>query len=136
MAKTAKEHINTPKQEKVVILDKDFAGIKAGKSLFVGTPKLVDNYIKNIPFGQQRTIMRLKNELARKNKADAMCPVSTAIFIRISAQAAIDDINNGVALSKVTPFWRVLSSEDKISKKLAIDLTWLDALRQSEQSEA
>ncbi|MFC4699007.1 hypothetical protein ACFO4O_02415 [Glaciecola siphonariae] len=132
MAKSAKEQLNAEKQEKVVILDKDFAGVKAGKTLFVGTPKIINSYIKKIPFGETRTIMRLRNELARKWKADATCPVSTSIFIRIAAQAAIDELNQGKDISKVTPFWRLLTSEDKIAKKLSIDSKWIDAQRESE----
>ena len=132
MAKSAKEHLNANKKEKLVVLDKDFAGIKAGKLLFVGTPQIVNKYIQKIPFGETRTIMRLRNELARKWKADATCPVSTSIFIRIAAQAAIDELNDGKDISKVTPFWRLLTSDDKITKKLTIDAEWVDQQRASE----
>ena len=76
--------------------------------------------------------MRLRNELARKWKADATCPVSTSIFIRIAAQAAIDELNDGKDISKVTPFWRLLTSDDKITKKLTIDAEWVDQQRASE----
>lgn len=132
MAKSAKEHLNANKKEKLVVLDNDFAGVKAGKLLFVGTPQIVNKYIKKIPFGETRTIMRLRNELARKWKADATCPVSTSIFIRIAAQAAIDELNDGKDISKVTPFWRLLTSDDKITKKLTIDAEWVDQQRASE----
>ena len=132
MPKSVKEQLIAKKTEKLVVLDKDFAGVKAGKILLVGTPQIVNKYIKKIPFGETRTIMRLRNELARKWKADAMCPVSTSIFIRIAAQAAIDELNEGKDISKVTPFWRLLSSEDKITKKLTIDAEWVDNQRESE----
>ena len=132
MAKSAKEHLNANKKEKLVVLDNDFAGVKAGKLLFVGTPQIVNKYIKKIPFGETRTIMRLRNELARKWKADATCPVSTSIFIRVAAQAAIDELNDGKDISKVTPFWRLLTSDDKITKKLTIDAEWVDQQRASE----
>jgi hypothetical protein len=133
MAKSAKEQLNADKKEKLVLLDKDFAGIKAGQMLFVGTPKIIEQYINQIPFGETRTITRLRNELARKWKADAACPVSTSIFIRVVAQAAIDELNEGKDISKVTPFWRLLSSDDKITKKLTIDSTWVDTQRKMEQ---
>jgi len=42
MAKSAKEHLNSNKQPKMVVLDKDFAGVKKGQKLFVATPKIVD----------------------------------------------------------------------------------------------
>ena len=132
MAKSAQQHLETKKDPKIVILDKDFAGIKKGKKMFVATPKLVDSYIQNIPYGQTRTITRLRRELARANNCDASCPVSTAIFIRLSAQAAVDKLNNGQEADKVTPFWRLLEGKDKIAKKLTVDGDWIDEQRESE----
>jgi hypothetical protein len=133
MAKSAKEHLNSDKKPKIVVLDKDFAGVKRGQKLFVATPKIVDDYIKKIPYGETRTIERMRRELARRRKSDATCPVSSAIFIRISAQSAIDDLENGKNTSEVTPFWRLLTSKDKIARKLTIDPDWIDIQRESEQ---
>ena len=90
MPKTAREQLNADKTHKIAVLHADFAGIKKGQKMFVATPKIVDAYIKAIPAGETRTIARMRNELARRRKCDAMCPVSTAIFVRISAQAALD----------------------------------------------
>lgn len=135
MAKSAKEHLHSDKKSKIVVLEKDFAGVKKGQKLFIATPKIVDDYINKIPFGETRTIERMRRELARRRKCDASCPVSTAIFIRISAQAAIDDLENGKPLSQITPFWRLLCSQDKISKKLTIDPEWLNAQRLSESAD-
>jgi hypothetical protein len=133
MAKSAKQQLEANKQEKCVVLEKDFAGVRAGQILFVGTPRIINDYIKKIPFGETRTINRLRNELARKWKANATCPASTAIFIRIAAQAAIDELDTGTPTSKVTPFWRLLTSEDKITRKLSIDPLWVDNQRAMEQ---
>ena len=134
MAKSAKEHLNANKQSKTVVLDKDFAGVKKGQKLFVATPKIVDEYIQKIPYGEVRTIERMRKELARRRRCDATCPVSTAIFIRIAAQAAIDDLGHGKTTDEVSPFWRLLSSKDKIAKRLTIDSQWLDTQRELEQS--
>lgn len=134
IAKSAKQQLAAKKYEKVVILEKDFAGIKAGKTLYVGTPQIVDAFIRKIPFGETCSIIKLRNTLARRKKCDAMCPVSTAIFIRISAQAAIDELEAGAKTVDVAPFWRLLSSADTIAKKLSIDASWLDLQRQSEQA--
>lgn len=135
MAKSAKERLNTDKQQKIVVLDKDFAGVKKGQTLFVATPKIVDTYIKKIPYGEKRTIERMRRELARRRKCDATCPVSSAIFIRIAAQAAIDEMENGKSVTEVTPFWRLLTSKDKITKRLNIDPDFVDVQRASEQGD-
>lgn len=132
MAKSAREHLATKKSPKKVRIEKDFAGVKAGQLLFVGTPQIVADYIARIPYGETRTVPRLRNEIARRRRCDAMCPVSTAIFIRIAAEAAIEDLDDGKTPNEVIPFWRVLESKDKIAKKLSIDGRWIDQQRASE----
>ena len=133
MAKSAKERLNSEKQSKKVVLDKNFAGIKAGQRMLVGTPKMIDRYIRKIPRGEVRTIHRLRNELARRNGCDATCPVSTAIFIRISAEAALEELQQGTDISDVAPFWRLIGPNDKITKKLNVDKEWIEIQREMEQ---
>jgi hypothetical protein len=122
------------KLPKRVKLDKAFAGIKAGSWLYVGTPQLIDAYLRGVPAGETRTIERLRRELARKNQCDATCPVSTAIFLRICAEAAIERINAGAALSEVTPFWRVIEPGSTIARKLSVDSHWIAHQRDIEAS--
>lgn len=129
MGKSAAEQLQAKKSHKLVVLDKDFAGVKAGNTLFVATPQIVDRYVQQIPYGQTRSIERMRNELARRWKANATCPVSAAIFLRISAQAAVDQMSQGRPAAEVTPFWRILTSADKIAKKLSIDGEWIDHQR-------
>ena len=132
MAKTAAQQLQANKKPKRVVLDKDFAGIKAGSTLFVATPQLVDQYIRSIPPGEQRSVALMREELADQWSADATCPASSAIFLRIAAQAAIDEIEAGKSPLEVTPFWRLIDSRDKVAKKLTIDPQWIDAQRARE----
>lgn len=129
MPKTAAERLRESKPEKRVVLDKDFAGVKAGLTLFVANPKIVDQYIRDIPTGQSRTIVQMRGALAQSRNADATCPVSTAIFLRIAAQAAIDEMEDGCETELVSPFWRVLRASDKITERLTIDRRWIDTQR-------
>ena len=71
----------------------------------------------------------MREDLARSRDADATCPVSTAIFLRISAQAAIDEMEGGRSKGDVSPFWRVLRASDRITSKLSIDRQWIDTQR-------
>ena len=71
----------------------------------------------------------MRRTLALSKNADATCPDSTAIFLRIAAQAAIDEMEDGCAIKLVSPFWRVLHASDKITEKLTIDLRWIDTQR-------
>lgn len=131
--KTWNDKLSAKKQQKVVRLESDFAGIPAGQMLFVGTPQIIANYIKRIPHGQTRTIERMRRDLARRNKCDATCPVSTSIFIRIAAEAAIEDLDNGKSSDAVLPFWRLVEPDSKIAKRLAIDTQWIADQRDSER---
>jgi hypothetical protein len=128
-----KDKLNQPKQPKRVVLDTDFAGIKAGTKLFVGTPLLIDGYIRAIPCGATRTIERMRRDLARKHQCEATCPVSTAIFIRMSAEAALEEISEGVTVNDVAPFWRVVEPDSKIAKRLSVDSKWIATQREMEQ---
>lgn len=129
---SATQKFNRKKAEKIVKLEADFAGIKAGQMMFVATPQIVDKYIRKIPYGDYRTIHAMRNELARRHKCAASCPVSTSIFIRLSAEAAIEQIQASKPVNEVTPFWRLLSKNDKIAERLPIDPNWIETQRELE----
>lgn len=122
-----------PKESKKVVLDSDFAGIKAGSRLFVATPMIVDQYLRRIPRGEVRTIERMRRELARRNQCDATCPVSTAIFLRMAAEAALEDLASGKGLDAVTPFWRLIDPDSKIAGKLSVGPSWIAEQRSAEK---
>ena len=133
MAKTAKEKLNAKKEPKRVVMEKAFAGIKAGETMFVATPMMVDAYIREIPSGETQTIPEMRGELARRNRCDGTCPMSTSIFVRMSAEAAIEDMEAGSSVNDITPFWRVVGPEDKIAKKLSVDADWIGHQRETER---
>jgi hypothetical protein len=133
MASKWRTMLGKKKAPKVVVLEKDFAGIKAGSKLFVATPQIIDDYIRCIPAGETRTIERLRNELAREHQCTATCPVSTAIFIRISAESALEELTEGKPLPAVAPFWRLVDPDSKVAKRLTVDSEWIAAQRAAEQ---
>ena len=132
MAQTAIERLNKAKSPKVVILEKDFSGIRAGSSMFVATPKIVDEFINKMPYGRFITMPELRADLAIEYGCDATCPVSTAIFLRVVAEAALEHLEQGAKTADITPFWRVVAPGDKVSARLPIDQKWLEARRQEE----
>ena len=132
MAQTAIERLNKAKSPKVVILEKDFAGIRAGSSMFVATPKIVDEFINKMPYGRFITMPELRADLAIEYDCDLTCPVSTAIFLRVVAEAALEHLEQGAKTADITPFWRVVAPGDKVSARLPIDQKWLEARRQEE----
>jgi hypothetical protein len=103
----------------VVMLHTDFAGVKAGNAMLISSPGEIANYVARIPHGETRTIERLRNELARKAGATAMCPVTTAIYLRVVAEVALQDLAEGRRLDEVVPFWRVVLPDSKVAGKLS-----------------
>jgi hypothetical protein len=113
------------KEPKRVVLEKRFAGIAAGSILYVATPEIVAAYIARIKAGETRSVEQMRRDLAKRNKADATCPVSTAIFLRSVAEIAIRQLNEGAPASAVTPFWRVIAPDSVIAKRLPVDAEWI-----------
>lgn len=103
----------------VATLPSDFAGVKAGSTLLISSPAEIATYLSAIPSGETRTVARLRSDLARKAGADAMCPVTTAIFLRIVAEVSIGDMQAGKSMEEVVPFWRVVTPDSKIAAKLS-----------------
>jgi hypothetical protein len=128
-----RKRFDSAKDPHVVMLHSDFAGVKAGTSMLISSPGDIANYVARIPHGETRTVERLRNELARKAGAQAMCPVTTAIYLRIVAEVALRDLDEGRPFDAVAPFWRVIRPGSKIAAKLSCgadrlaDLIALDA---------
>ena len=109
-----------------VILAKDFAGVPAGLKLLISCPMEVQAYLlAEVPYGQTRPIQQMRKELAALHGADAACPVSTAIFLRIVAEHAWEQIEAGTPASEVAPFWRVIEPNTPLAKKLAAGSDWV-----------
>ena len=124
------------KPARKVVLHTDFAGIRAGTTMFIGSPGVTANYVARIPKGETRSIERLRNELARQNGAQATCPVTTAIYLRIVAEVALRDLADGSPTEAVIPFWRVIAPDSKIAKKLSCASAMIEHYRQLESAVA
>jgi hypothetical protein len=113
------------KEPKRVVLEKRFAGIPAGAILFVATPDIVADYVRAIPSGQTRTVEQMRRDLAKRNKAEATCPVSTAIFLRSVAEISLKRLNEGESRDDVVPFWRIIAPDTPIARRLPLDPDWI-----------
>ncbi|MGZ3924691.1 MAG: hypothetical protein ACXVBJ_13045, partial [Flavisolibacter sp.] len=111
---------------------KDFAGIKTGQLMLIPTPKIVDAYIRQIPKGKEANSERIRKDLAAEFHAEVTCPLTTGIFIRIAAEAAYEEYEKGKPLSKITPFWRVISEKSPTAKKLSFGTKLLKEQRKKE----
>jgi hypothetical protein len=116
----------------VSILPKPFMGAPAGSILLVASPQVVKAYIEAIPPGETRSVAEMRQDLARAHNADVTCPTSTGIFVRIVAEAALEDIHSGTPLAAVPPFWRVIAPDSDAAKKLSCGPAFIDRLRAAE----
>ena len=125
-----KEKLNNDKSFIVKRLDKNFSDMKVGENMLIATPKIIDEYIKQIPKGININIKTLRNDLALTYNADTTCPVTTGIFLRIVSEAAYEDLLNGE--KNITPFWRVVDHESKTASKLACGINFIKKRRSEE----
>ena len=128
--KNWKEKLNTNKSFVVKKLDKNFSDMKEGENMLIATPKIIDEYINQIPKGIKVNIKTLRKDLALTYKADTTCPVTTGIFLRLVSEAAYEDLLNGE--KNITPFWRVVNHESKIASKLACGINFIKKRRREE----
>lgn len=103
----------------LVTLPADFAGVKSGSTMLISSPAQIAAYLAAIPSGQVRTVARMRSDLAKRTQADAMCPVTTSIFLKVVAEVAMRDMESGKAMDEVAPFWRVITPDSKIAAKLS-----------------
>ena len=111
--KSWREKLNINKSFVVKKLDNNFSDMKVGENMLIATPKIIDEYINQIPKGINVNIKTLRKDLALTYNADTTCPVTTGIFLRIVSEAAYEDF-----LIKFI-FWRVIDHESKTASKLA-----------------
>jgi hypothetical protein len=134
MAKSWKQKLDEGKPAHVEVLRKRFGGAPEGAKMLVATPRLVDEYMRAVPSGERRTVGQMRSDLAAAHGADISCPISTSIFARIAAEAALEDTTVGVPLSDVTPFWRVIEEDGTVAKKLSCGPDFIRSQRAAEAS--
>lgn len=123
--KTWQEKLHNNHPEKVEIIDKAFAGIPAGASMYIATPQIVDDYIRNIPAGTHTSLQQMRKDLAADHNAEYTCPITAGIFLRIVAEAAYEEVMTGKPVKKITPFWRMIDSKAPVAKKLTFGTAFI-----------
>lgn len=115
-------------------LDVGFAGLRPGTTMLVSSPGEIAAYLRMIPAGQTRSVADMRADLAQTHGADATCPASTPIFLRVVAEAAWEELEAGSSPSLVAPFWRVIEPESRLAQKLTCGAGFVAAMREREQA--
>ena len=117
--KTWTEKLDNGRTTKLVVLSKPFCGAAAGSVMLVSTPREVEAYIRAIPAGTTVSATTLRDDLAALHGAQVTCPTSTGIFLRIVAEAALEQVAAGAEWKEVAPFWRAIEPDSATAQKLS-----------------
>ncbi|HXB10501.1 MAG TPA: hypothetical protein VNZ45_00830 [Bacteroidia bacterium] len=113
--KTWNEKLKTGQKIKIVDVPDNWARTIGHGKMVILTPVIINDYIKSIPKGKLTTINEIRDKFAAEHGTDTTCPITTGIFVWISAGAAEEDRADGV--KNVTPYWRVLKEGGKLNPK-------------------
>ncbi len=128
MAKSWAERMHAPAAH-VTVLEKAFGGVPQGARLLISCPHDIAAWLHSLQRGEFHSIAEMRNSLAAAHGADAACPVSSSIFLRIVAEAAWDELQAGASVADIAPFWRVIEPASTIAKKLRADSHFIASRR-------
>jgi len=114
--KSWREKLETVQEAKLVPIPLRMQKRLGAGTLLVPRPLDVDSTIRLAQRGQLITQGQIRAHLATQYGADATCPITTGIFVRIAAEAAAEDERAGK--QKVTPYWRVIRDDGTLLAKL------------------
>ncbi|HBY63285.1 MAG TPA: hypothetical protein DEH78_25975 [Solibacterales bacterium] len=83
------------------------------------SPLAIERVVRTIPEGRVLPLDHLRAGLALQFAADYTCPMTTGIFLRILAEAAVEEHND-------VPYWRVVRPDGR----------WIDKLPGGEAAQA
>jgi alkylated DNA nucleotide flippase Atl1 len=84
-------------------------------TMIVPRPLDVEAAMRTPRKGRLVTLGQIRAALARKAGVDQCCPLTTGIFARLAAEAAEEDAAAG--RKRVTPWWRTIRDDGKLSEK-------------------
>jgi hypothetical protein len=130
--KTWTEKMRDNMQPSIQTLDKPYAGQPIGAVMLISTPREIESYIRQIPYGTSVKPETLRRDLAAAHHADFTCPLTTGIFLRILAEYNHEVLLKGGKTSEIAPFWRVIEPKMPVAQKLSFGKDFLVKMRGEE----
>ena len=118
--KTALDHLNSGREPHIVhLIPPGAPGYREadGGAMVVSSPAEVNAIVRTLKPGEVITLDDLRAAIARRHAVAVACPVSTAIFLNMSARAAEEQRAMGVPDRELTPWWRVLKKGGFLNPK-------------------
>jgi alkylated DNA nucleotide flippase Atl1 len=83
-------------------------------AMLIASPLAVAELVEQIPEGHVMRLGELREQLATRFGADYTCPLTTGIFLRIAAEATLEEGEEG----RQTPYWRVVRDDGRLLDKV------------------
>jgi hypothetical protein len=132
MVKSWNDRLDTPGINGVKPTPRTVGDVVEGQPMLVPTARQVDDFIRTIPNGVEMDVRALRTALAIEHGAQVTCPVTIGYHLRTVAEAAHEDLERGMTLSDIAPFWRVLDANTPTTKKLSFGAEFVAAQRKRE----
>jgi hypothetical protein len=132
MAKSWNDRLNTPGINGIKASPRTFADVIEGQPMLVPTARQVDDFIRTIPEGVDMDVRALRTALAIEHGAEVTCPVTIGYHLRTVAEAANEDLEHGMTLNDIAPFWRVLDATTPTTQKLSFGAKFVAVQRKRE----
>ena len=134
MKKSWIDKFNQPREKMIKVLDSNFSDMKVGEKMLTATPKIIDEYINQVPKSYTVDMKTMRKDLALTHQAEVTCPVTTGIFLRIVSEVSYENIIQGE--KNPTPFWRVVDPQSKLANKLACGPRFIQKMRDLEENQS
>ena len=87
--------------------------------MLIPTPLIIQEYINHIESGKISEVKIMRNDLAIEYGADFTCPMTTGIFLRIVAEYNYENLSKKGTV--ISPFWRIIDPNSRLSDRLTFD---------------
>jgi hypothetical protein len=132
MVKSWNDRLNRPGSNGIKPTPRTVGDVVEGQPMLVPTARQVDDFIRSIPEGVEMDVRALRTALAVEHGAEVTCPVTIGYHLRTVSEAAHENLERGMALSDVAPFWRVLDANTPTTGKLSFGAKFVAAQRKRE----
>ena len=114
--KTWEDKLNDPKDlPKIVHLKGKALRKYKVKTMAIPSPREVFSLIRRVPKGKVATTTTLQSVVATDHAAEMACPVTTGIFVWISAHASEE--LEAKQVGSGAPYWRIIKSDGSLNPK-------------------
>jgi len=110
-----REKMDPPNLPKVVAIPPKWQKRFGPGTLLIPSPRDIEALIRAVRKGDLITVSRLRQHLSEQHGSNMTCPLTTGIFVRISAEAAEEEARDGK--QRITPYWRVVKDDGSLNPK-------------------